>query len=64
MIRNEKLPTIEKLRESVSREEETCLESPAWHEAALRKTAARQQAGKEQPIHWDAAKGELRKRAV
>jgi hypothetical protein len=64
MIRNEKPPTVEELRESLSREGETCLESPAWHEAALRETAARHQAGKEQPIDWDAAKGELRKRAV
>jgi hypothetical protein len=64
MIRNEKLSIIEELREPPGREEKAYLEFPAWHEAALRQTAARHQAGKEQPIDWDAAKGELRKRAV
>ncbi|HEY6620163.1 MAG TPA: addiction module protein [Steroidobacteraceae bacterium] len=56
----------EKLRlmalwESLSREEAR-LESPPWHQEALRETAARHDAGKEQPIDWDIAKRELRKR--
>jgi len=47
---------------SLSREEAR-LESPPWHEEALRETAARHDAGKEQPVDWEAAKRELRKRA-
>jgi serine/threonine-protein kinase HipA len=43
--------------------EEGRLESPPWHEEALRETAARHDAGKEQPVDWEAAKRELRKRA-
>ncbi len=40
------------------------LTSPLWHKEALRKTVARHDAGMEQPIEWDAAKRELRKRAI
>ena len=59
---DEKLRAMEELWESISREE--CrLDSPPWHEAALRETAARHEAGQEQPLDWPAAKGELRKRA-
>lgn len=64
MTRKDKLPTIEKLWESLSRDKKTWLESPAWHKAALRETAARYQAGKEQPIDWAVAKRELRKHSV
>ena len=53
--------TVE-LWNSLSREEAR-LESPPWHEEALRETAARHDAGKEQPVDWEAAKRELRKRA-
>jgi hypothetical protein len=51
-----------KIRRPLSRQEAQ-LESPPWDKEALRETAARYDAGKEQPIDWDAAKRELRKRA-
>ncbi len=59
---DEKLRAMEELWESLSRDEAR-LESPPWHREALRETVARYDAGKEQPIDWDAAKRELRKRA-
>jgi hypothetical protein len=43
--------------------EESCPPSPAWHESALKETAARHAAGQEPPIDWTAAKRELRERA-
>lgn len=36
------------------------LESPAWHEDALRETEQRNEAGQEQSVDWAAAKQELR----
>jgi hypothetical protein len=62
MTWDEKLRAMEELWKSLSREEAR-LESPPWHEEALRETAARYDAGKEQPVDWEAAKRELRKRA-
>jgi Putative addiction module component len=62
MTWDEKLRAMEELWNSLSREEAR-LESPPWHEEALRETAARHDAGKEQPVDWEAAKRELRKRA-
>jgi hypothetical protein len=62
MSLDEQLRAMEELWESLSREEAR-LESPTWHKDALRETAAGHDAGKEQPIDWDAAKRELRKRA-
>jgi putative addiction module component (TIGR02574 family) len=62
MSADEKLRLMEALWESLSREEAR-LESPPWHQEALRETVAGHDAGKEQPIDWDAAKRELRKRA-
>ena len=59
---DEKLRAMEELWESLSRDEAR-LKSPPWHEEALRETTALHDAGKEQPIDWDAAKRELRKRA-
>jgi putative addiction module component len=47
--------------EALSREESR-LESPPWHMEALRETAARHDAGKEQPVDWEAAKRELQAR--
>jgi hypothetical protein len=47
---------------SLSRQEAQ-LESPPWHEEALRETATRHDEGKDQPIDWGAAKRELRNRA-
>ena len=59
---DEKLRTMEELWESLS-QDESRLESPPWHQDALRETMARYEAGQEQPVDWDAAKRELRKRA-
>jgi Putative addiction module component len=59
---DEKHRVTEELWESLSREEAR-LEFPPWHKEALRETAARHDAGKEQPIDWGPAKRELRKRA-
>ena len=59
------LPKDEKLRimeliwtDLASREEE--VDSPAWHEAALRETAERVASGGEAPINWSEAKDQLR----
>jgi hypothetical protein len=59
---DEKLRAMEDLWESISREESR-FESPSWHGEILQETAARYEAGKEQPLDWAAAKRELRKRA-
>jgi hypothetical protein len=59
---DEKLRAMEELWESISREESR-LESPSWHEDALRKTEARYEAAQEQPLDWTTAKRGLRKRA-
>ncbi len=53
---------MEELWVSLS-QQESRLESPAWHKNVLRETEARFQVGDESPIDWDAAKRELRKRA-
>ena len=44
-------------------QQESRLESPAWHKNVLSETAARFKVGDEPPIDWDAAKRELRKLA-
>jgi hypothetical protein len=62
MSRDEKLRVMEELWESLSREE-AWLESPPWHQDALRETGRRHDEGKEQPIDWGAAKRELQERA-
>jgi hypothetical protein len=62
MSPGEKLRAMEELWESVSREEAR-LESPPWHQDALRETGGRHDEGKEQLIDWDAAKRELQERA-
>ena len=61
MTWDEKLRAMEELWVSLSRDEAR-LESPPWHQEALRETVARHDAGKEPPIDWDASKRELRKR--
>jgi hypothetical protein len=58
---DEKRRAMEELWASLTRQEAP-LESPLWHEEALRETAARYAAGEEQPIDWDAAKRVLRNR--
>jgi hypothetical protein len=59
---DEKLRAMEELWESLS-QEESRFESPVWHGGVLKETAARREAGDEQPIDWPAAKTDLRKRA-
>jgi hypothetical protein len=61
MSRLEKLSAMEALWEDLSRDEKA-LESPAWHEDALRETERRVAAGEEKPLDWEAAKKELRQR--
>jgi len=41
---------------------ETEMESPAWHEDALKETEARVAAGQERIADWETAKRELRQR--
>jgi hypothetical protein len=62
MTWDEKLRTMEELWASLSREDSR-LESPSWHEDALKETAARYKAGQEQPLEWAEAKRQLRKRS-
>lgn len=54
--------TAEEQWASLSREESR-LESPCWHEFALKETSRRCKAGKEQPLDWENAKQRFRKRA-
>jgi hypothetical protein len=54
--------TAEEHWASLSREESR-LESPSWHEGALKETTARCKASQEQPLDWAIAKQRLRKRA-
>jgi Putative addiction module component len=61
MSRLEKLSAMEALWEDLSRDEKA-LESPAWHEDALRVTERRVAASEEKPLDWEAAKKELRQR--
>lgn len=58
----EKLQAMEELWESLSRDEGR-LESPTWHAEVLEETRQNYAAGREQPIDWEAAKQELRKRS-
>jgi len=58
----EKIQAMEELWESLSRDEDQ-LESPAWHADVLEETRQNYAAGREQPINWEVAKQELRKRS-
>ncbi len=58
----EKIQAMEELWESLSRDEDR-LESPTWHADALEETRQNYAAGREQPVEWEAAKQELRKRS-
>ena len=62
MSLDEKLRAMEELWESLS-QDEAHLESPAWHEDALRQTSTAHGSGQEKPVDWGDAKRELRKRA-
>jgi hypothetical protein len=61
MSREEKLRMLEAIWADLSKDEAD-VESPAWHEAALKETEAREAAGKERIEEWQTAKRELRKR--
>jgi len=61
MSRLEKLSAMEALWEDLSRDE-PALQSPAWHEDALRETERRVAAGEEKAMDWGSAKKELRQR--
>ncbi len=61
MSRAEKLQTMEALWADLA-QTETEIQSPAWHEVALKETAARVSAGQEKIADWQLAKQELRMR--
>lgn len=61
-----KLPPIEKLKiiETLWNDlasDENHLQSPAWHETELRETERAFRSGHDEPLDWQAAKGELRR---
>ena len=60
LSRHEKIQTMELLWEDLS-QDSASLESPPWHEAALRETEGRVQSGNERILDWREAKEELRK---
>lgn len=60
--RTEKLRLMEALWSDLSLVEEE-LDSPGWHENALRETEARVATGEERQIDWDEAKRLLRVRS-
>ena len=60
MPRLEKLRLMEALWTELSRDDAE-VESPAWHEDALRETSERLARGEEKVLDWEQAKEELRK---
>ncbi len=63
MSRNEKLMAMEALWADLS-QDESRIDSPAWHEEALRQTERMVKAGKAKFVDWDDAKAILRRRAA
>lgn len=61
MSREEKLQTMEAIWTDLS-QNDTEVESPAWHAEALRETEARVDTGEEKIADWENAKRELRSR--
>ena len=61
MSREEKLQTMEAIWAELSKPDAE-VESPAWHEDALKETEARVAAGQERIAEWETAKQDLRKR--
>lgn len=59
MPRQEKLKLMEALWADLS-QDETQLESPAWHANALHETSERRAHGEETLLDWDQAKAKLR----
>jgi len=61
LSREEKLRVMENIWEDLSKDELE-VESPGWHQAALRETEQRVDSGQETIVDWQSAKKELRKR--
>jgi hypothetical protein len=61
LSREEKLQVMEAIWEDLSVDEET-IESPVWHQEALKESGQRRVAGRENILDWKDAKKELRKR--
>jgi len=61
LSREEKLQVMEAIWEDLSVDEET-IESPVWHQEALKKSEQRRVTGRENILDWKDAKKELRKR--
>ena len=61
MSREEKIKAMEALWADLA-QEDSVVESPAWHEDVLKKTNARVASGEERIADWDEAKRELRQR--
>jgi len=62
MSRQDKLIAMEALWSDLSGNEHE-VESPAWHESALKETEAKVNAGLEQILDWEDAKEKLRSHA-
>lgn len=63
MSRKEKLMAMEALWSDLS-QDESSIDSPAWHEEALRQTERMVKAGKAKFVDWDDAKAILRQRVA
>jgi len=61
LSREEKLKVMEDIWEDLSGDDED-VESPNWHQEALKETEHRLSSGKEKVLDWKMAKKELRKR--
>ena len=61
LSREEKLKVMEDIWEDLSRDEKE-VESPNWHQEALKETENRVSSGQEKIVDWKIAKEELRKR--
>lgn len=61
MTTEEKLTAMEELWADLSRNQQE-FKSPRWHEAVLREREERAQQGLEEPVDWEKAKDELRRR--
>ena len=61
LSREEKLKVMEAIWEDLSKEDAQ-VESPEWHQEALRETDRRLKSGQENILDWHDAKKELRER--
>ena len=62
MSREDKLKVMHSLWEDLARDD-AAIDSPRWHEEALRETEERVRSGRERSLDWEEAKEELRRRA-